>query len=87
MSIKARTVTLTTTPVLLESPQKGIVVYFDVSVSNARIGGSDLTTSTNGFNPNNLNNPGDSIALDRGDDLYGVATTGTAVISYLVIGN
>lgn len=86
MSIKARTVTLTTTPVLLESPEKSMTIYFSAASADVRIGGSDLTSSTNGFNPGQIGTP-DYIILERDDDLYAVLTAGTSALSYLAIGD
>jgi hypothetical protein len=89
MTIKARTITLTTTPQLIQAVQKNMLIYFEASSldSTVRIGGSDLTSSTNGYNPLSIDAPSDSLVLERGDDLYGVVTSGTKAITYLAIGN
>lgn len=87
MSVKARTVNLTTTPVLLETPEKELIIYFSDIGSTTRIGGSDLTSTSNGFNPININHPGDSLVLGRGDAIYAVVTTGVSTLTYLAIGD
>lgn len=84
MSVKARTVSLTTTPVLLETPQKFMTIVFKAPNSDVTIGGSDLTSSTNGISPNDL--PTRTVELNRGESLYAV-TTANINLTYIAIGD
>lgn len=83
MSVKGRVVSLTTTPTLLENPNCSMVITIFGNISAVNIGGSDLTSSTNGVSPTT----GLEIRLDRGDALYAVATSGTTSLAYLAIGS